>query len=175
MVNQHEGYGQPCYYCGQVRGRIAELKGEVDRLMMERTDLWDDVAIQRTRAEGRGGVAMDHLVKQLRAFCVGYPGTNIPWPLHVLHEAADRIAELEAEVERQRTFLQIAQGDIAIHQARAADFEGCLAMLREPSEELVRAICENVAARLPYSQEPALFQYNVRAVLSALSAEMEKR
>lgn len=38
----------------------------------------------------------DDLVKRLRSACNGHPHAKIPWPHRVLHEAADRIAALEA-------------------------------------------------------------------------------
>lgn len=38
----------------------------------------------------------DDLVKRLRENCAGQPAT-VPWPHRVLHEAADRIEQLEAD------------------------------------------------------------------------------
>lgn len=35
---------------------------------------------------------------RLRAACRGHPAAQIPWPHRLLHEAADRIEELEAAI-----------------------------------------------------------------------------
>lgn len=41
------------------------------------------------------------LVQRLREACKGYRYVKIPWPHRILHEAADRIEELEAQLRSQ--------------------------------------------------------------------------
>lgn len=38
------------------------------------------------------------IIDKLLAACIGYPVTNIPWPHRVLHDAAEEITRLRAEL-----------------------------------------------------------------------------
>ena len=46
----------------------------------------------------------ESLTVRLRDACVGHPSAEIPWPHRILHEAADRIAELEARCAKYEAF-----------------------------------------------------------------------
>lgn len=46
---------------------------------------------------------MSDLVQRLNGACNGWPHAKIPWPHYLLHEAAARIKELEAEAHLKAT------------------------------------------------------------------------
>jgi hypothetical protein len=59
------------------------------------------------------------LVKRLRDACVGHPHAVIPWPHRLLHEAADRLRDIESDRDRLVDVVHRLQGEISRLKAAA--------------------------------------------------------
>lgn len=75
---------------------------------------------------------------RLRAACRGHPAAQIPWPHRLLHEAADRIEELDKAGERVLAFLEeeMSRAEPALEHHLMVEAAELRAALR-PNEEIL--------------------------------------
>ena len=66
------------------------------------------------------------LVQRILQACAGHPNAEIPWPHRILHEAADKVAELQQE--RDRLYKSIRNIEFYAKQNHGDALAGILAV-----------------------------------------------